>query len=161
MVVDQYDNLTQGAAYEVMNSSKTPKQVAGFPDLSNGYGYGTDIGKVKAACASDNYWFVASKNDNSDTFLMSSAITDDIVETTPGVKGKDLGETKNKSLKKILGSDCDVYALTADETEGITFNALRMSDGKKIIGKVGINGGAVTTINEEGDAKVICLERVN
>lgn len=161
MVVDQYDNLTQGAAYEVMNSSKTPKQVAGFPDLSNGYGYGTDIGKVKAACASDNYWFVASKNDNSDTFLMSSAITDDIVETTPGVKGKDLGETKNKSLKKILDSAYDVYALTAVETEGITFNALRMSDGKKIIGKVGINGGAVTTINEEGDAKVICLERVN
>ena len=161
MVVDQYDNLTQGAAYEVMNSSKTPKQVAGFPDLSNGYNYGTDIGKVKAACASDNYWFVASKNDNSDTFLMSSAITDDIVETTPGVKGKDLGETKNKSLKKILDSAYDVYALTAVETEGITFNALRMSDGKKIIGKVGINGGAVTTINEEGDAKVICLERVN
>ena len=160
MVVDQYDYLTQGAAYEVMNSSKTPKQVAGFPDLSNGYN-GTDIGKVKAACASDNYWFVASKNDSSDTFLMSSAITDDIVETTPGVKGKDLGETKNKSLKKILDSAYDVYALTAVETEGITFNALRMSDGKKIIGKVGINGGAVTTINEEGDAKVICLERVN
>lgn len=157
MVVDEYDYLTQGAAYEVMNSSKKPKKVAGFSDTSNGNTYGTDIGKVKAACASDNYWFVASKNDSSDTFLMSSAITDDIVETTSGEKSI----TKNKSLKKILDSAYDVYALTADETEGITFNALRMSDGKKIIGKVGINGGAVTTINEEGDAKVICLERVN
>lgn len=157
MVKDEYDYLTQGAAYEVMNSSKKPKQIAGFSDTSNGNTYGTDIGKVKAACASDNYWFVASKNDSSDTFLMSSAITDDIVETTSGEKSI----TKNKSLKKILDSAYDVYALTAVETEGITFNALRMSDGKKIIGKVGINGGAVTTINEECDAKVICLERVN
>ncbi len=153
----EYDMQTQGCAWEIMNSSKTPKQVAGFPDLSNGYNYGTDIGKIAAAYATENYWFVASSNESGNTFLKRSAITDDIVETTYGKSGG----SKNTSLTQILDSAYDVYALTAVETEGITFNALRMSDGKKIIGKVGINGGAVTTINEEGDAKVICLERVN
>ena len=55
----------------------------------------------------------------------------------------------------------EVYTFTASETDGITFNALRMSDGKKIIGKVGINGGAVTVIDEESDAQISYLERIN
>lgn len=36
-----------------------------------------------------------------------------------------------------------------------------MSDGKKVIGKVGINGGAVTILDEESNAKISYLERIN
>ena len=55
----------------------------------------------------------------------------------------------------------NVFSFTASETDGITFNALRMSDGKKIIGKVGIDGGDVTIIDEESDVEITYLERIN
>ena len=61
----------------------------------------------------------------------------------------------------LSNNDYEVYTFTASETDGITFNALRMSDGKKIIGKVGINGGAVTVIDEESNMQINYLERIN
>lgn len=36
-----------------------------------------------------------------------------------------------------------------------------MSDGKKIIGKVGIDGGDVTIIDEESDVEITYLQRIN
>lgn len=68
----------------------------------------------------------------------------------------------NDSYEHLLPQGVyDVYSFTASETDGITFNALRMSDGKKIIGKVGIDGGDVTIIDEESDVEITYLERIN
>ena len=54
----------------------------------------------------------------------------------------------------------EIYSFSPSEEEGITFNALRMSDGKKIIGSVGINGGSVSLLDEERNVEISYLQRV-
>jgi len=36
-----------------------------------------------------------------------------------------------------------------------------MSDGKKVLGQVGLDGGAVRILDEEGDAEITYLQRIN
>ena len=55
----------------------------------------------------------------------------------------------------------DVSAFSVSETDGITFNAQRYSDGKKVLCSVATAGGDVTVIDESNSIKVSCLERIN
>ena len=74
-----------------------------------------------------------------------------MIKVTPG----------GTSYTTILGSKYQVYAFSASETDGITFNALDTSTMKKVLGKVSINGGAPTILDSESDSSQITfLERI-
>lgn len=120
--------------YEVYNETGTPRVVS-LDSLS--------IKSVTAVASTENFYYIAGTDKSNNTFLIKVDPTDD-------------------SYTNLLPqNDYDVYSFTASETDGIIFNALRMSDGKKVIGKVGIDGGDVTMIDEESDVQITYLERIN
>ena len=61
---------------------------------------------------------------------------------------------------QILGNEYEIYSFSVSEQDGIIFNALRMVDGKRIIGKVSTFGGAVTVLDQESNAQITYLERI-
>lgn len=120
--------------YEVYNETGTPRVVS-LDSLS--------MKSVTAVASTENFYYIAGTDKSNNTFLIKVDPTDD-------------------SYTNLLPqNDYDVYSFTASETDGIIFNALRMSDGKKVIGKVGIDGGDVTMIDEESDVQITYLERIN
>ena len=65
------------------------------------------------------------------------------------------------SIRNVLGNKYQVYAFSASETDGITFNALDTSTMKKVLGKVSINGGAPVILDSENDnSQITFLERI-
>jgi hypothetical protein len=119
---------------EVYNSNNSPRKVS----LTS-----LQLKSVTAVTSSENYYYVAGLTSTNETVLLK--INPD-----------------NDSFNHILPeNEYDVFSFTASETDGITFNALRMSDGKKIIGQVGINGGEVSILDEESDVEITYLERIN
>lgn len=119
---------------EVYNPSETPREVV-FEKLN--------VSNVTNATSTDNYYFLSGSDSSSKTFLIRVNPEDD------------------SYIHLLPQNEYDVYSFTASEENGVIFNALRMSDGKKVIGKVGINGGAVKMIDEESDVKISYLERIN
>lgn len=125
---------SSGEICEVYNQSGNPRKVS----LA-----GLEIKTVLDVVSSEHYYYIAGSDKNNNTFLVKINPVDD-------------------SYKHLLPlNDYDVYAFTASESDGVIFNALRMSDGKKVIGKVGINGGKITMIDEESNVQVTYLERIN
>lgn len=112
---------------------------------------GADIRKVDLnldmyiiqSTSTENFYYILGRDNNRNTV---------IIKVDP--------KTDNYTLL-LDQNNYEVFSFTASETDGITFNALRMSDGKKIIGQVGINGGEVTILDEEGDAEITYLQRIN
>lgn len=96
-----------------------------------------------------DYLFVAGMDSTNNTMLFKYDYTEKKDSAT-------FGKTQILPLNEY-----DIYSFTISETDGIIFNALRMSDGKKIIGKVGIDGGDVTIIDEEMDAQIEYLQQIN
>ena len=125
---------SSGMICEVYNQSGTPRKVS----LS-----GLEIKTVLDVVSSEHYYYIAGSDKNNNTFLVKINPVDD------------------SYIHLLPLNDYDVYACTASESDGVIFNALRMSDGKKVIGKVGINGGQVTMIDEESDVQITYLERIN
>lgn len=128
----------------IINSSPSICEVynqAGAPRLVSLNGL--TIKSVAAVASTENFYYLAAKDSSNNMFL---------IKVNP--------ET-DAWTNLLPQNEYDVFAFTASEADGITFNALRMSDGKKIIGKVGINGGAVSVIDEESDTQILCLERIN
>lgn len=126
--------VSSNSIEEVENPTATPRIVT----LSE-----IDINKINKAGASENFYYLSGfDNDNKTFFIKINPIDDTVTNLLP----------KN---------DYDIMSFSVSEVDGITFNALRMNDGKKIIGKVGINGGDVTIIDEESDVEISYLERIN
>lgn len=125
---------SSGNIFEVYNQSASPRN----------FSYaGLTLKSVTAVNSTENFYYIAGTDNSGNTILIKVNPEDD-------------------SWTNLLpDNNYEVYTFTASETDGITFNALRMSDGKKIIGKVGINGGAVTVIDEESNAQISYLERIN
>ena len=101
------------------------------------------IKSIASASSSENYYYIMGSDSSNNTFLVRVNPEDD------------------SYIHLLPQNEYDVYSFTASEENGVIFNALRMSDGKKVIGKVGINGGAVKMIDEESDVKISYLERIN
>ncbi len=132
LIIDASSNDSK--IYEVYNETGTPRVVS-LGSLS--------MKSVTDVTSTENYYYIAGTDTSNNTFLVKIDPTDD-------------------SYTNLLPqNDYDVYSFTASETDGIIFNALRLSDGKKVIGKVGINGGDVTMIDEESDVQISYLERIN
>ena len=99
---------------------------------------------VTAVAVSPNYYYLAGNNSDGKSCLKrihpgDTHYYEDFI--TPGTY--------------------DIYAFSASETDGITFNALRYTDGKKVLCSVATVGGDVNVINESNSIKVSCLERIN
>ena len=123
-----------GKIDEVYNSSdNTPKNVS----IS-----GLIINSVTYTNVTDNYLYIAGKDNSLNNFL---------VRVTPG--GTSL------AYDSILGDEYEIYSFTASEDDGIIFNALRMADGRKIVGKISTTGGPVIVLDEDSD-KIAYLERI-
>lgn len=119
---------------EVFNEGKEMKKI----ELAN-----LNIQSTLAVTSTENYYYILGVDTSSQKFLIR------------------VNPNDHSYINLLSQNEYDVYAFTASETDGITFNALRMSDGKKIIGKVGIDGGDVTVIDEESDVEITYLERIN
>lgn len=129
-----YASGNDSKIYEVYNETGTPRVVS-LGSLS--------MKSVTAVASTENFYYIAGTDTSNNTFLIKV-------------------DPKDDSCTNLLSqNDYDVYSFTASETDGIVFNALRMSDGKKVIGKVGIDGGDVTMIDEESDVQITYLERIN
>lgn len=120
--------------YEAYNPSGKPR----FVSLAN-----CALKSITAVESTENFYYIAGTDSNNNTLLIK------------------VNPTTDAWTNLLPQNDYDVYAFTASETDGIVFNALRMSDGKKVIGKVAIDGGQVTIIDQESNAQVTCLERIN
>ncbi len=119
---------------EVYNSSGSPRVVT----LQ-----GLSINRIIGVSSTENFYYIAGMDSTNKTFIIKINPVDD------------------SYTHLLTQNDYDIFSFTASETDGIIFNALRMSDGKKVIGKVGINGGTVTMLDEESDVKISYLERIN
>lgn len=120
--------------FEVFNKTNTPRVV----NLD-----GISFNTISAVVSTDNYYFIAGTDSNNKTFLIR------------------IDPTNDSYINIIPKNEYDVYAFSADEHEGIIFNALRMSDGKRVIGKVDIYSNNLNMIDEENDVEIIYLEKIN
>jgi len=59
----------------------------------------------------------------------------------------------------IQNGEYEIYTLSVDINEVVTFSALRYSDGKKVVGT--INDSNIEIIDEENDKEILSLERLD
>ena len=134
-----YDNKTylvyNGGIAEVYNSTATLKKCT-FSGLT--------VSNISHACATENYIYVSGKDTSSNYFLIK-------VDPDTGANTDIL--TRNRY---------EVLSFTASETDGIVFNALRILDGKRVLGKIppNVGPGNETLLCTEEDAEVYFLERI-
>lgn len=129
-----YASNQDSKIYEVYNSERQPRAV---------HLNGIELKSITAVTSSENYYYIAGTDSKNNTLLIK------------------VDPTTDEYTNLLPQNDYDVFSFTASESDGIVFNALRMNDGKKIIGKVGINGGNVAIIDEESDVEISYLKRIN
>ena len=120
--------------FEVYNETNNPRVVS----LVN-----LEFNTISSVISTENFYYIAGTDSKNNTFLIK------------------VDPTTDEYTNLLPQNDYDVFSFTASESDGIVFNALRMNDGKKIIGKVGINGGNVAIIDEESDVEISYLKRIN
>ena len=97
------------------------------------------------AGGSDSYYYLTTTDASTNPMLIRIDPTDDSVTTL----------LPDGSVYYII------YAISISSSDDIVFNALRMSDGKKVIGEIDGATGEVTVIDESLSEEIIALERVN
>ena len=118
-----------GVACEVSNPSNTPREITGL-----------GMSTIKIAVASDDYYYLVGSDESSNPVVMKVNPVDDSTTT-------------------LQSGEYDIYKLSVSTANEILFNALRMSDGKKVIGKIDA-AGTTTIIDETLDQEVTVLERI-
>ena len=119
--------------FEVQNPSNQPRLIT-LSGLT--FTYIIDVG------CSSNYYYIAGRDENSNSVLIKVNPLNDEYEflTDPGVY--------------------EIYKISASENDEVLFNAMKMSDGSKVIGKIDSNGN-LTILDESLNAEIIVLERIN
>ena len=119
--------------FEVYNNTDIPRIIT----LSDGLEFST----ITAVGAANNYYYIAGVDSTSNTvFKKINPETDTHTDVLPM-------------------NQYDIFSFTVSDENEIIFNALRMSDGKKILARVS-NLGVLSILDEESDSKVISLERI-
>ena len=116
---------------EVENESNTPKRVSWSYDINTFY-------KV---VNTENYYYIFGRNSSQTTFIIKIDPTNDTV------------------TELITGVDYDLYAMTVTNNDDVIFNALRMSDGVKVLGRISSTGN-IQIIDEQMNYETIVLERI-
>jgi hypothetical protein len=116
---------------ELENPSNTPR------DISI-----TEIDNIRHVVNSENYYYLSGNNASNQPVLLRINPQTDQVTTL------------------LSPNKYDIYSMTVDNNDKVTFNALRMSDGVKVFGEVSSPDGE-TILDETLNAQVVSLERVN
>lgn len=116
---------------ELENPTDTPRKIT----IS-------EIDDIKLADASANYYYLSGDDSSVNPLLLKVNPVDDSVTTllSPGLY--------------------DIINMTVSSDDTVIFNALRMSDGVKIIGEID-SLGTVTILDEIIDSEIVILERIN
>jgi len=125
--------IDSGGVYEVYNQTNNPRKI----DLLT-----FNMSSVTQVVSSDNYYYISGKDLSIQPVLIKvDPNTDEYVDLyTPG--------------------DYDTYKMTVSSTDNVTFNALRMADGVKVIGRIDASGN-LEIIDETLNTELIVLERIN
>jgi hypothetical protein len=116
--------------FEVENSSNTPREITI-----------TEIKTINNAIYSDDCYYLSGNNYSNQPVLLKI-------------------NPKNDSVITLLApNQYDIYKMTVDSNNVVSFNALRMSDGKKIIGRIS-SPDNVFLLDEEMDSEIVVLERI-
>ncbi len=116
-------------AIEVYNPTNVPRQITVL---------GLSI--IKTAATSTNYYYVVGYDESNNPLLIRVNPADDTTTILQSV-------------------EYDIFKLNASEDDEVIFNALRMTDGKMVIGKIDA-AGTTTIIDETLDQEVTVLERI-
>jgi len=100
------------------------------------------LSTIGLAAASSSYLYLSGNNASGEPLLMRM----DPVTETPTVL--------------LAAGLYDVLSLVVSADDEVTFNALRMADGKKVMGTIDA-AGTVTIVDESADAEVVSLIQVN
>ena len=108
----------------------------------------TDLGlnTVKIGSSSDNFYYLTGQNTTNVTVLIRIDPDDD--NTT-----QLLPTTADPLI------EYDIYKISSTPDDVITFNALRMSDGKIVLGTISV-AGTLTILKEDLQNQVVVLERI-
>ena len=116
---------------EVNNPTATPRAITAFAG-----------NLIKTAVASSDFYYIAGNDSSNAPVIIKIDPTDDSTTalTTPG--------------------EYDVYTMIVTNANNLTFNALRMADGQKVMGTID-SAGVLTIIDEQLNAEVVVLERID
>lgn len=116
---------------DVYNDTDTPVKI----DLSG------VLNSITVAASSDDYYYIAGNNTANKGVLKKCNV--------------------NHVCSNLLtAGQYDIYAMVVSSNNDVTFNALRMSDGAKIIATVD-DSGTITVLDETLNTQVTMLERIN
>lgn len=117
--------------YELFNESSEARNIP----------YSTfSLTSLKFGKASDNFYYIAGTSDASKTVLLKVDPADD-------------------SFTYLINGQYDIYKMTVTPEDVITFNALRMSDGAIVIGKIN-SLGDIIILDETLTGEVTILQRL-
>jgi hypothetical protein len=116
--------------YEIDNPSNTPREIT----ISQ-------IDTIKYVAYSNTYYYLSGNNSSNQPVLLKINPYDDSV------------------ISLLAPNQYDIYKMTVDSNDVVSFNALRMSDGKKVIGQVS-SPDNVILLDEEMNSEMIVLERI-
>ncbi len=126
-----FDGDQGGEVFEVYNSEANPKRV-----------HELGMHTIRNAVASDQYYYLSGTDDaNRPALIKVEAQT-------------------NTPASLMQPGNFDIYTMTVSQKDVLIFSALRMQDGKRVIGEIGPDG-SITILDEELDADIIVLERIN
>jgi hypothetical protein len=117
--------------YEMENLTNTPRLI----------NFNSIISAIEIADQSDSYYYLFGYDDSGTPLLIKVNPVNDQVTT-------------------IISSGLyDIYKMNVSADDIVTFNALRMSDGAKVIGEISASG-RVAVLDETINAEVTVLERI-
>lgn len=116
---------------EVDNISSTPKWIT----LSY------NISSIKLVANTDSYYYLSGLNSSSQSYL---------IKVDPAT---------NAVTELLTPGKYDIYKMTVSSTNEVLFNALRMSDGVKVIGKISASG-TLQILDQQINSEVTVLERI-
>lgn len=128
-------DTSQGEIYEVYNPSEQPREI----NLTS-----SPIPTIRCAVASDNYYYLSGTDGENKAVLIQVNATDD-------------------SWTSLYAADTyDIYTMSVSSFDILLFNALRMSDGIKVIGEINATDSPaeLSILDEISNTEMTVLERI-
>jgi hypothetical protein len=128
---DRLLSIGESSITEIENPSNTPREVTMPPGIS----------QINIAGNSDSHYYLSGSNSaNQPVLLKIDPVTDAATTLIPP-------------------NQYDIYSMSVGTDDSVTFNALRMSDGVKIIGAIS-PAGTVSILDAALNAEITVLERI-
>lgn len=128
-------DTSQGKIFEVYNPSDLPREI----NLA-----GSPISTIKQAIASEEYYYLSGTDSGSNPVLIQVNATDDSWSSL------------------YTAGTYDIYTMSVSNADMLLFNALRMSDGIKVIGNINAthSPAVLSILDEVSNKQMTVLERI-